>query len=231
MDAIILAAGLGTRLRPYTETTPKPLLPVRGRPILDWTIAALPASVRRLIVVTHYLREQVDAYLAGQRHVADHVAVFQATPRGTGDAFHACRDAVRSDRILVLNGDDLYSAADLAGLAEKPQGLLVHPVDEPKRYGIAFLRDDGTLERIEEKPDIPGPRLANIGAYLFPRSALDIRLQLSPRGEYEITDIVSELARRGQFHAVHATTWLPIGTVEQWQDAEKLNLNAILGAK
>ena len=70
MDAVILAAGLGTRLRPHTLTTPKPLLPVQGRPILDLIIGALPPSVDRLFVVTHYLREQVGAYLAAQRHVA-----------------------------------------------------------------------------------------------------------------------------------------------------------------
>ena len=63
MDAIILAAGLGTRLRPHTLTTPKPLLPIRGRPILDWTLGALPEAVGRVVVVTHYLADQVEAYL------------------------------------------------------------------------------------------------------------------------------------------------------------------------
>src|SRR3954470_23076828 len=134
MDAIILAAGLGTRLRPHTLTTPKPLLPVRGRPILDWTLAALPRAVRRLVVVTHYLADQVEAYLRGQRHVADWVTVHQATPRGTGDAFQSCREAVTADRVLVLNGDALYAAADLAALAETPAGLLVHEVDEPRKF-------------------------------------------------------------------------------------------------
>jgi NDP-sugar pyrophosphorylase family protein len=57
MDAIILAAGLGTRLRPHTLTTPKPLLPIRRRPILDWTLAALPPAIDHLIVVVHYLAE------------------------------------------------------------------------------------------------------------------------------------------------------------------------------
>ncbi|MBX7104652.1 MAG: nucleotidyltransferase family protein [Gemmataceae bacterium] len=230
MDAIIMAAGLGTRLRPYTLTTPKPMLPVRGRPILDWTVRALPAAVRRLIVVTHYLKEQVEEYVARQSHVADCVTVFQATPRGTGDAFLACRDAATSDSVLVLNGDDLYSAGDLARLAAKPQGLLAHPVDEPKRFGIVFPRPDGTIEKLVEKPDLTGTHLANIGAYLFPRSAFDIKLELSPRGEYEITDVVADLIARGEFHAVPATTWLPIGTEEQWRAAEQLDLDRLLGA-
>src|SRR4051812_44488144 len=71
MDAILLAAGLGTRLRPHTLTTPKPLLPVQNRPLLDWTIAALPSCVDRLLVVTHYLADQIEAYLAHQKHVLD----------------------------------------------------------------------------------------------------------------------------------------------------------------
>src|SRR5207244_9966940 len=101
MDAVILAAGLGTRLRPYTLQTPKPLLPVRGRPILDWALGALPRAVDRVVVVVNYLAEQVEAYLAGQKHVAHWQAVRQEVPRGTGDALRSCRAAVRSDRFLV----------------------------------------------------------------------------------------------------------------------------------
>src|SRR5438270_8290009 len=110
MDAIILAAGLGTRLRPHTLTTPKPLLPVRGRPILDWTLGALPAAVDRVVVVVHYLAEQVEQYLREQRHFRDWVAVPQQQPRGTGDALRQCREQIKSDRFLVLNGDDLFGA-------------------------------------------------------------------------------------------------------------------------
>src|SRR6476659_9248252 len=105
MDAIILAAGLGTRLRPHTLHTPKPLLPVRGRPILDWTLGALPRPVDRVIVVVHYLAEQVEKYLREQTHFRDTVAVPQEEPRGTGDALRRCREHVRSDTFLVLNGD------------------------------------------------------------------------------------------------------------------------------
>src|SRR5580658_4374700 len=102
MDAVILAAGLGTRLRPHTLTTPKPLLPVQGRQILDWIIGALP-PVDRLIVVVNYLSEQIETYLSAQKHVKDWVTVRQEVPRGTGDALRVCRPLVHSDRLLVLN--------------------------------------------------------------------------------------------------------------------------------
>jgi len=225
MDAIILAAGYGTRLRPHTLTTPKPLLLVQGRPILDWIIGALP-PVDRLVVVINYLGEQIEDYLRQQTHVRDWKTVRQAVPRGTGDAFNACRGLINGDRVMVLNGDDLYGKSDLARLGHVSAGILTHAVDEPRKYGIVFPKADGTLDRLIEKPDLDGTQLANIGAYLFPRSAFDIELPLSPRGEYEITDAVSGVAAGQPFRVVEATFWLPIGTVEAWDGAQDADLSA-----
>jgi bifunctional UDP-N-acetylglucosamine pyrophosphorylase/glucosamine-1-phosphate N-acetyltransferase len=228
MDAVILAAGLGTRLRPHTLTTPKPLLPIQGRPILDWILGALPANVDRLVVVVHYLADQVESYLKGQMRFANWVAVHQQKPQGTGDALRQCRPHMQSERFLVLNGDDLFGARDLAALADKPAGVLVHAVDEPRKFGIAFLNPDGTLQKLVEKPALEGRQLANTGAYLFPPSVFDIELALSPRGEYEITDYVNTLAARQPFHVIQANFWLPIGTEEAWKQAEKQPLNETL---
>jgi NDP-sugar pyrophosphorylase family protein len=227
MDAIILAAGFGTRLRPHTLTTPKPLLPIQGRPILDWILGALPSKVERVVVVVNYLAEQIEAYLQQQTHFANWEALRQEVPRGTGDALRSCRGKIAADRFLVLNGDDLYGAADLAKLAEYGAGMLVHPVEEPRKFGIVFTRPDGTLERLVEKPPLDGRQMANIGAYLFPRRALDIDLPLSPRGEYEITDAVTAIASTQPFHTVPATVWLPIGTIEAWQAAQTADLTAV----
>ena len=224
MDAVILAAGLGKRLRPHTLHTPKPLLPMNGRPILDWTLGALPLAVDRVLVVTHYLADQVEAFLKTQTF-KEWATVYQEEPRGTGDALRACRDKLRSDRFLVLNGDDLFGAGDLGRLAECPAGVLVHTVAEPRKFGIVFLKPDGTLERLVEKPALDGPRLANTGAYLFPRTVFAIDIQLSPRGEYEITDYVSALAARQPVHIVEARFWLPIGTVEVWRQVQGMNLD------
>src|SRR5205807_224811 len=99
-------------------------------------------------------------YLQEQRFFSQWTAVPQGEPRGTGDALRRCRDSIRSDRFLVLNGDDLFGAADLAELAECPAGVLCAPVEEPRKFGIAFLKTDGCLERLVEKPDLDGPLLA-----------------------------------------------------------------------
>jgi len=105
--------------------------------------------------------------------------------------------------------------------------VLCHPVDEPRRFGIAFRKPDGTLDRLVEKPDLDGRQLANTGAYVFPRDVFDIPLTLSPRGEYEVTQYVSELARRQSVQVIEATFWLPIGTVEVWQAAQTMDLKAV----
>jgi len=228
MDAVILAAGMGTRLRPYTLQTPKPLLPIHGRSILDWTLGALPLVVDRVLVVVNYLADQIEAYLRQQQHISQWLAVRQEEPRGTGDALRACRSHLQSDRFLVLNGDDLYGARDLAALARCPAGLLVQPVDEPRRFGIAFIKPDGTLDHLEEKPDLDGRLLANAGAYLFPRTVFDTELRQSTRGEYEITDYVSALAARQPVSVVQTRFWLSIGTVEFWQASQNLDLEADL---
>ncbi len=226
MDAIILAAGKGTRLRPHTETVPKPLLDVQGRPILDWIIGALP-PVERLVVVVNYLAEQIENYLAKQTHIKNWVTVRQAEPRGTGDALMSCRAAIASSRVMVLNGDDLIGRADLANLATVPMGILAHPVDKPEDYGVIFRNPDGTLKRIVEKEKgLMPPQLANIGGYVFPREVFNLTLPLSPRNEYEITDAVSQLAAAGAFHVVAANYWLPIGTIEQWNAAQNADVIA-----
>jgi NDP-sugar pyrophosphorylase family protein len=231
MDAVILAAGLGTRLRPHTLSTPKPLLPVRGRPILDWTFGALPSSVDRVIVVVHHLAEQIDSYLRAQTHISEWLTVRQTEPRGTGDALRNCQHLLRSPHFLVINGDDLYGASDLAALARCEAGILVAPVDEPRRFGIVYRNADGTLEKLVEKPDLEGTWPANTGAYSFPRQVFEIELQLSARGEYEITDYITSLAQCRPVQVVEARFWLPIGNVEVWQKAQTLDLDSAINQK
>ena len=227
MDCIILAAGKGTRLRPHTLTTPKPLLLVQERPILDWLITALP-KVDRLIVVVNYLAEQIEDYLQKQTHIADWTTVRQAEPRGTGDALMSCKNAIDSDTVMVLNGDDLIGKLDLQKLAEVPMGILVHPVMKPESFGIVTRKPDGTLARLIEKPQgLMPPQMANIGGYLFPKSVFDLILPLSPRGEYEITDAVSMLAENQQFNVVEADYWRPIGTVDDWEAVQTEDISPV----
>jgi len=225
METVIMAAGLGTRLRPHTEKTPKPLLLVQGRPILDWILGALPKECGRLVVVVNYLAEQIEDYLRRQTWIANWTTVRQDVPRGTGDAFRSCFPHLKGDRYLVMNADDLFAAADLARLGCHDAGLLVHPVTTPRQFGITFPRADGTLEKLVEKPDLDGTHLANVGVYVFPERVKQLELQLSPRGEYEITDYVTQLAVLQPFHVVTARFWKPIGTIAAWEEVQRADLS------
>ena len=109
----------------------------------------------------------------------------------------------------------------MARLASCPAGLIVHPVEEPRLFGIAFTRTDGSLEKLVEKPDLTGRHLANTGAYLFPRHVFETELRMSKRGEFEITDYVTALASRERVELIEAEFWLPIGSIEVWEAAQQ----------
>lgn len=229
MDAILLAAGFGTRLRPHTLTTPKPLLPIQGRPILDWSMGALPSAVDRVIVVAHYMADQIEAFIRKQTWFTNFEIVIQETPKGTGDALRICQKSIRSSSFLVLNGDDLYGSRDLETLARAKAGVLTREVQDPWNFGVAHLKADNTsLDKMVEKPKIQGPALANTGAYHFPKSIFDMELTVSSRGEYEITDYLSNLAIHQKVEVIPCGFWFPVGTVEAWENAQKADFTPLV---
>lgn len=225
LEAVILAAGLGKRLLPYTLTKPKPLLPVQGKPILYWILRALPRQVTRVYFVVHYLAEQIEEWLGQQTGLPAWQSIRQEQPRGSGDAVLACCRYIQGEHFLVLNGDDLYAAQDLEKLLTHSFALLAYPVQEPSRFGIIRSQSDGTLEELVEKPNWPGPQLANIGAYIVPRAIFEVPPEISPRGEYELTQMVNDLARIIPCRVLQAEFWHPIGTIEAWQLAQSLDLS------
>src|SRR5690242_14118031 len=108
MDAIILAAGRGTRLRPLTDHTPKPLIPVAGRGTLPRVLRCMPDAVDRIILVIGHLGEQIRAAVGTEALGRDVVYVEQAPLNGTGGAVLQSAGALRSDTFLVVNGDDIF---------------------------------------------------------------------------------------------------------------------------
>ena len=168
MEGIILAAGRGTRMRELTRHTPKPLLRLQGRPLLEWSLRALCPAVERVLVVTSYLREQVAAFMAQQDIFADYQLVEQARPLGTGDALRVCRDALAGQDFLVINGDDLFHAPSLQRLAATPAGRALGSLATTgSRFGVLLPDANGRLRRLHEKPPpgrYPPPVQVYIGA-------------------------------------------------------------------
>lgn len=219
MDAIVLAGGKGTRMMPLTANTPKPLLQVQGRAVLEWSLRALRPSADRVLVVAKYLKPQIEQFMVEQTIFADYQIVEQTPePLGTGHAVQCCAPFLRSDPFLVMNGDDLFSARAIAELAADPSpaGLLAIPRDDPTQYGVVVIDDQGYVTRLHEKPTPgtyphPPPALVNIGFYKLNRTIFDYDLPRSARGEYEVTDYVTWLAARQPVRAIQSDFWLPIG--------------------
>lgn len=181
MKAFLLAAGLGTRLRPLTDEVPKCLLPVGGRPLLDlWLDSFHAAGVDEVLVNLHHLPEQVRSHVATHRGGPRVVLSEEPTLLGSAGTLAAGREFIGSDEVfLAVNGDDLTDF-DLrlltAGLAAAPTAdaaIAVFHAPEPDACGILEVRD-GVVVSFEEKPVAPRSDLANAGMYAFRRSVLDL---------------------------------------------------------
>jgi NDP-sugar pyrophosphorylase family protein len=230
MDAIILAGGKGTRMQPLTASTPKPLLRVQGRPILEWSLLSLPKAVDHVMVVVNYLKEQVEDYMAHQSIIGAYTLVEQQPkPLGTGHAVQCCQPYLRSQEFMVINGDDLYDSASLQYLASQPIAILGASRDNASKWGVLVVGDNQKLSRIHEKPPegtYADPVLVNAGAYKFDSRIFDYELPLSLRGEYEITDYMTYLAANAEVNIISGQFWNPIGTPQDLENAQTLDIES-----
>lgn len=228
MDAIILAAGKGTRMRPLTNDTPKPLLKVQGRPIIEWSLLNLAPIVERVIVVAKYLKPQIEAYMAEQTIVSDYVIAEQLPePLGTGHALQVCREHLSSDSFLVLNGDDLFDGHALAKMKDEPAAILALEIDDPTAYAAIIQNEDGYVERLHEKPPAgmyPPPVKVSIGAYKLTTQIFEHDIQLSERGEYELPDYVTYLASQVNMSVITSDFWQPVGNPHDLEVAQTVDI-------
>ncbi|MCY3719178.1 MAG: sugar phosphate nucleotidyltransferase [Anaerolineaceae bacterium] len=234
MEGVILAAGRGTRMRDLTRRTPKPLLKVQGRPILEWSLRALRPAVERVLVVTGYLGGQIAACMAQQDIFSDYALVEQSEQLGTGHALRACRDALTGRDFLVINGDDLFHAPSLRRLAATSAGVLAVQRQDGSPYGVLLKNRGGYLQRLHEKPPrglYPPPLQVYVGACRLTRDVLDLPLQLHPRRrEYELTQLVTDYAQTRAVSIVEADFWFPLGTPEDLAAAQSLDLERLMFA-
>ena len=227
MDGVILAGGLGKRMRPLTLTTPKPLLTLQDRPILEWSLLSLSGIVSRALVVAHYRQEQIAAFMARQTVFSDYALVEQPQPLGTGHALRCCQSALRSDDFLVINGDDLYASAALRQLSRCNLGILSTMRRDYHKYGVILRHDNGSFRAIHEKPAegaYPQPAACSIGAYKLKREVFEFALRESDRGELELTDYVTAIAKRREVAVVDTPFWLPIGDITALEQAQKADI-------
>lgn len=222
MKGVILAGGLGTRLRPLTSITNKHLLPVYNKPMIYYPIEMLVgAGIKDILVVTggdyagDFLRliGNGEDFGLSRMHYA-----YQKGEGGIAEALGLAREFVGSDRVVVILGDNILQNGIRKGVeafSKQARGsrIFLKTVDHPWEYGIAEIEGD-RIKRIVEKPADPPSNLAVIGVYMYPPDVFSIveTLEPSARGELEITDVNNAYVERGEMaYEIVEGWWLDAG--------------------
>lgn len=223
MDAVILAAGRGARLRPLTDTVPKPLIPIAGKGTLPRILDILPPAVGRVVIVVGYLGDKIREEIGTMSHDRPVEYVTQEVLDGTGGALRWARPLIRSERFLVTMGDDLYAARDLERLTEYDRSVLVQTKKMFKDNMDTWEVKDGRLLSLglgkKGKKGVTNP-----GAYVLGQEWFDTEPVLTPgkTDEWSIPHALPQLVDRYPFQAVEATFWQMCGTFEEIAEAEKI---------
>jgi len=219
MKAFILAAGEGTRIRPLTANTPKPLLLCAGKPFLQHTLEALNnAGIKEVLLLVGYKGKRIEEYFGNGKNLGIKISYTTQEKRlGTAHAIGMGKDILNDD-FICINGDVISQAPvikDLIKMAKKTKGhvMTLTKVSNPRDYGVITLKGD-LIMKIQEKPSKPATNLANAGIYFFKKEIFDYiaKTGKSTRGEYEITETQQMLMNEKKLHGlVSQHPWIDIG--------------------
>lgn len=222
MQAVILAAGKGLRLRSVSGDTPKPLVRVGDRTLLDHAIEALPACVDEIIVVTGYKTTSIEKHL-NRHHAKRNVTCVRQTPvNGTGSALHEARGLL-NDKFLVINSDDLYNREDLARLCKFDAAILTMEVSHNADIRSVVCDENHHFSKLSRTPPVPQPMRQSCGAYVINKTFFETPLETitaHDKTEYSLPDTLEVYAQDHPVEVVEATFWMPVGTPEQLKNAE-----------
>lgn len=223
MQAIILAAGKGTRMRPLTDAIPKPLVPLAGKPLIYHTFKALPEEITEVILVIGYLGAHIQR-LCGASYQGRKIRyVTQEQALGTAKALFLCKPFIEKNKpFLVMYADDLYKKEDVADLLAHPLAMLVKEVENPRAFGIVTRDANNCVTELIEKPVEPISNLANIGVYILDDRIFHYEPRQHANGEYYLIDPIAKLAKDHPIIAVPASFWIPIASPEDIAKAELL---------
>ncbi len=232
--AVLLAAGRGTRMRELTNDVPKPMIAVRGKPVLEHIVEGLrDAGVRSFLIIVGYHAEAVRNFFGnGQRHNVDIDYVTQTVQDGTGRVVNLARSFVGESPFILSYGDILISPVNYKHVVDLPNNLeaiiTVTRGEDVSKGGAVFVNEQMELVDLREKPK-PGEPTSpwyNAGLYAFRPSIFDFiaRLKPSPRGEYELTDAIRDLAHSGR-------TVKALELTGEWADVRDPEVLARLNSK
>lgn len=222
MKGLILAAGLGTRLRPITSLRPKPTIHVAGKPLIHYAVDdLLDAGIHDIgIVVSHDTIDHLKDALEGYRD-ARCTYLLQNPPQGLAHAVAVARGFLGDDPFVMYLGDNLFEHGIRPFVAAfRPEEgvnavLALVRVEDPRAFGVAVV-EDGRITKLIEKPADPPSDLAVAGVYVFDASIHDAIEGLPPgaKGEYQITDAIARLIERGK-------RVVPVEVGGWWKDTGK----------
>ncbi len=233
MKGVILAGGLGSRLRPLTKVTNKHLLPIYDKPMIYYPIETLVrAGITDIMIVTGGNSAGDFLRLLGNGRdfgLKDIFYTYQEGEGGIADALKLCEHFAEGDRLVVILGDNIIQddiTPYVRKFDEQDSGarILLKDVDDPQRFGCPQL-DGERIVRIEEKPASPKSRYAVTGIYMYDRRVFDFCRNLKPseRGELEITDVNNAYIREGDlYYDILDGWWTDAGQFESLYHANEL---------
>lgn len=208
MKCVILAAGEGNRMHPLTYTRPKVMLPIAGKPLLEWNLLnARAAGLKEFIFVVSYKSEMVREYFSnGKPWKVKINYINQGKAMGTAHAIGIVEPFV--NECIVLSGDTIFGTNDIQHIAQKGTKIGLVRIDNPTEYGIVELQGTYVL-KIYEKMEHPSSNIINAGIYHFNKDIFNSirKTEKSPRGEFEITDSINTLVSKKRIEGVFLKEW------------------------
>ena len=221
MQAVILAAGEGRRMRPLTLKRPKPLIAVAGRPILEHIIDALPKEVDEIILVVGYKADMIQRHFGASYKGRRIAYVHQWMPAGTAHALSMAAPFLNEGRFVFVCGDDVHGANAFVEALSHPLALLAATHEEPGKFGVIEMNADGTLASIIEKPENPPTNLISTGAMVLDTRIFQYEAARHESGEYYMTHPLGLFAREHPITVVRQDFWVPVGYLEDIMVAEE----------
>lgn len=223
MQAIIMAAGEGVRMRPLTLTKPKPLLEVHGKPLIQYAAEGLPKEVTELIIVLGYLGEQIETYCGTMFCGRPITYVWQKQKTGTARALQLCKPFLKPGKFLVAAApDDILDPSAWQEAIKYDLCIITSQSDHPEKFGVLVLAEDGSVKDFVEKPKHFISNLINTNYFVFDERIFDYEPDPHDTGEFYLTTMVHKLAQDHKVFTVTAKSWIPVGTPEDLQKAESM---------
>ncbi|HOF42366.1 MAG TPA: sugar phosphate nucleotidyltransferase [Candidatus Moranbacteria bacterium] len=219
MQAVILAAGRGKRMRNLTDKNNKNMLHVGGYPILKHKLDLLPEEIDEVIFVIGYQGNKIRREFGNSYKGRKITYVEQKRLNGTGGAIHRAKKLLKG-KFLVMYGDDLYDKGDVQKIIKYDLAILAKKVKDVSKFGILKTDKKGNLKEIKEKPKRSKSKLAAIGLFMLNKNFFKFKLVSVGNGEYGLPQTLASMAKEFDIKILEARRWYPIGTPEDLENAQ-----------